>query len=80
MSDAEMLELFRRALRDVDPERDEDWAAVALDVDIESLGLDSIRNMELVGFLEDATGAALTDEDLADVRTLRDLGALLPAG
>jgi len=44
---------------------------------IASLGMDSVAIMELVGFLEEQLGIRLPDEDLAQVQTLADLGALI---
>jgi acyl carrier protein len=80
MTDAELIDLFRRALHEVDPERTDEWADLTLDRTIESLGLDSIKSMEMIGFVEDETDVTFEDEDLANVASLADLAALVQRG
>jgi acyl carrier protein len=80
MTDADLLDLLRRALHEVDPERADDWAELTLDRTIASLGLDSIKTMEMVGFVEDETDVTFDDEELADVETLAQLVALVRRG
>lgn len=80
MDDAKLLDMFRRALNDVDPDRADDWADLSLDRTIESLGLDSIKSMEMIGFVEEQADVVFEDEDLAEVETLTDLAKLVRAG
>jgi len=80
MNDAEVLALIRNALNDVVPDRAADWASIELSQTIEELGLDSISTMEMVGQLEDATGATFPDEELPKVNSLGDLATLVRKG
>jgi acyl carrier protein len=77
MNDAQILDLIRKALTQVVPERADDWAVVDLSKPIEELGLDSILTMEMVTALEDETGATFPDEELPKVNTLGDLARLV---
>lgn len=77
MTDAQILELVKKALHDVEPERTADWAMVTLDRTIQGLELDSIKTMEMVGFLEDHTDVVFEDDDLSRVQTLGDLARLI---
>ena len=53
------------------------FEGITLATTIESLGLDSIATMELVGHVEDELDITFPDEDLATVSTLADLGSLM---
>ena len=77
MSDTEMLDLIKEALADVAPHRTADFASIALEHTIESLELDSITTMEMVGFIEERLEITLEDEDLAEVKTLNQLANLV---
>lgn len=77
MTEAQILELVKKALHDVEPERTTDWAEVTLDRTIQSLELDSIKTMEMIGFLEDHTDVVFEDDDLSRVQTLEDLVFLI---
>lgn len=79
MTDAQILELVKKALHDVEPERTDDWAEVTLDRTIQSLELDSIKTMEMVGFLEDHTDVIFEDDELSRVVSLGDLARLIQA-
>ncbi len=76
MTDQEATELIRKALNEVVPDRAAEWETVSLDHTIESLNLDSIATMEMVGVLEDLTDSTFPDEALPKVNTLGDLAAL----
>lgn len=71
------LALIRNALLEVDPDRAAMWDDLDLDASIESLGLDSVRLMEMVGAIEDAADVTFPDEALPRLNTLGDLAALL---
>lgn len=75
-----VLSLIKRALAEVAPNRKADFDSVQLDTTIESLGLDSIATMEMVGFLEEEVDATFPDEDLAQVNALNDLAKLITSG
>jgi acyl carrier protein len=76
MTDNEILDLIKDALANVAPKRKEDFASVSLDQTVESLQLDSIATMEMVGYLEDKVDLTFPDEELAKVRKLNDLAVL----
>jgi acyl carrier protein len=76
-SDDEILIRLRAALDEVAPGRGDRLDAAAMDEPIGSLGLESVTLLELVGVLEERSGVLLHDDDLARVRSLRDLGTLL---
>jgi len=51
---------------------------------ISQLGMDSVAQMELVSWFEERLGVRIPDEELAKIRTIRDLrdvlAGLLPPG
>ena len=77
MTDETILGLIQEALFEVAPNRAEQFKGVTMDTTIESLSLDSIATMEMVGFLEDKVETAFPDEKLATVTTLSDLADLV---
>lgn len=77
MTDAEILDLIRRALNDVVPDRSDEWNDLDLSRSMEDLSLSSIDAMEMVNFLEDETDVTFPDEELPKVNHLSDLARLL---
>lgn len=77
MTDETIIGLIQEALFEVAPNRAESFKNITLDTTIESLSLDSIATMEMVGFLEDKVETAFPDEKLATVTTLNDLADLV---
>lgn len=77
MNDAEILDLLKKALLEVAPDRASEFNDVQMSNTIEDLQLDSIALMEMVGFLEDTLDATFPDEALPTVNTLADLGTLV---
>jgi len=75
MTDADIIGLVKEALFEVAPNQDFD--DLAMNTAIETLGLDSITTMEMVGFLEDRVDTTFPDEELAKVQAVKDLGALI---
>lgn len=71
------LALIRNALNEVDPGRATEWDALDLDASIESLGLDSVRLMEMVGAIEEAADVTFPDEALPKLNSLGDLARLI---
>jgi len=77
MNDETILGMIQEALFEVAPNRAESFKNLTMDTTIESLALDSIATMEMVGFLEDRVETAFPDEKLATVTKLSDLAALV---
>ena len=77
MTDETIIGLIQEALFEVAPNRTESFKNITLATTIESLSLDSIATMEMVGFLEDKVETAFLDEKLATVATLNDLADLV---
>jgi acyl carrier protein len=77
MTDPEILHLIRDSLAAVAPSRVADFKNIALETTIESLALDSIATMEMVGAIEDKIGATFPDEALAKVQKVGDLATLV---
>lgn len=77
MNETEILTLIKKALHEVAPEREADFANVTLDATIEDLDLDSVSTMEMVGFLEEEVDKIFPEEELAKVNKLGDLAALM---
>ncbi len=80
MNDAEILTLIREALAEVAPTRTADFISIAMDNQIEALGLDSIATMEMVNFIEERIDATFPDEELAKVQKIGDLAGLVRGG
>ena len=80
MEHEEILTLIKSALAEVAPTRTADFANVQFETSIESLGLDSIATMEMVGFIEESVDSTFPDEELAKVNHLKDLAGLITSG
>lgn len=80
MTDAQIIALIQDALADVAPTRKSDFADITTATTIESLGLDSIATMEMVGFLEEKVDATFPDEELTQVTKVGDLANLIRTG
>jgi acyl carrier protein len=79
MTDAQIVVMIQEALASVAPTRVADFQGLTLDATIESLGLDSIATMEMVGAIEDRISTTFPDEDLAKVQKISDLARLIRA-
>ena len=77
MNDESIISLIQEALFEVAPNRVDSFKNLTLETTIESLSLDSIATMEMIGFLEDKVETAFPDEKLATVTTLADLASLV---
>ena len=80
MNDAEIIGIIQKALLDVAPNRAGDFNDISLETTIESLGLDSIATMEMVGFLEEQVDTTFPDEELTAVSTVGHLANLIRNG
>lgn len=70
----DLIALFREAALQVANRR---FDGLTQDTLIASLGLDSVAVIEVIGSIEDETGARLTDEELKSLQTLGDLSRLV---
>jgi len=81
MANVNIAQLFSQAALEVNGKKLE---GLTKDTVISKLGLDSVAIMELISYFEEKLSIRLPDEDLANVKTLGDLGAVvktrLPAG
>ncbi|MGF1511225.1 MAG: acyl carrier protein [Myxococcota bacterium] len=74
-SKEEIIQLFKESVQEADPNVSVD--SVTEDTDIASLGLDSVMTMEVIGIMEERLNLRFPDEDLATIRSLKDLTALV---
>lgn len=76
-----MISLFQAAALEVNGKKLDGLTSSTV---ISKLGMDSVAVMELVSYFEEKLSIRMPDEDLAQVQTLGDLGALVkrlvPAG
>lgn len=81
MANVNITQLFTQAAQEVNGKKLE---GLTRDTVIAKLGLDSVAIMELISYFEEKLSIRLPDEDLANVKTLGDLAAVvktrLPAG
>ena len=80
MNEAQTIDLIRKALTEVAPNREADFANLDPNTKIEALGLDSIATMEMVSVIEDEVDTTFADEELAKVSHVRDLIGLIRGG
>ena len=74
MTHVNVIQLFSQAALEVNGKK---LSTLNRDTVIAKLGLDSVARMELVSYFEEKLDVRLPDEDLAQVRTLGDLGAVV---
>ena len=80
MNDTQIISLIKEALADVAPNRTSEFAGISTSTSIESLGLDSIATMEMVGFLEERVDKTFPDEELTQVTNVSHLANLIRTG
>ncbi|MEZ4316637.1 MAG: acyl carrier protein [Myxococcota bacterium] len=80
MTDAEIIGIIQEALADVAPNRAGEFDSISTSTTIESLGLDSIAIMEMVGFLEEKVDSTFPDEELTAVSNIGHLANLIRTG
>lgn len=80
MTNERVRELLAKALEKVAPDLGLHDKELDLTTPINELGLDSVTSMEMVCALEDAVGRRFDDQELAKVRRLDDLAAVLGRG
>lgn len=73
-SDREIIELFKSAVYEVDHKKLDD---IGPGTQLAQLGLDSVATMEVIGALEEKLNLQFPDEDLATLKSIGDLTALV---
>jgi acyl carrier protein len=73
-SDDEIIQLFKAAVYEVDQKQ---LGSVTPETQIANLGLDSVATMEVIGALEEKLSVRFPDEDLATLKSVGDLTALV---
>ena len=73
-NDEEIITMFREAVKEVE---NKELDNLALETDLAKLGLDSVATMEVIGVLEERLNVQFPDEDLANLKSLSDLTALV---
>ena len=73
-SDDEIIQLFKTAVYEVDHKQ---LGSITTDTEIAQLGLDSVATMEVIGALEEKLDMRFPDEELATLKSVGDLTALV---
>jgi acyl carrier protein len=73
-SDEEIINLFKTAVFEVDQKK---LGALTPETEIAALGLDSVATMEVIGALEEKLSVRFPDEELATLKSVGDLTALV---
>ncbi len=74
-SDKDIVELFKSSVKEVDHNIAVD--EVDTTTELASLGLDSVATMEVIGIIEERLDIRFPDEDLATLKSMADLTALI---
>lgn len=74
-TDQEIIELFKASVKEVDNNVKVD--NVDITTEISGLGLDSVMTMEVIGVMEEKLNIRFPDEDLATIKKMSDLAALV---
>ena len=75
MTNDDIIVLFKEAVREVDANTKLD--NLTTNTEIAKLGLDSVMTMEVIGVLEERLNVRFPDEDLATLKNVGDLTALI---
>jgi len=75
MTNNDIIVLFKEAVREVEANAELDNLTV--NTEIAKLGLDSVMTMEVIGVLEERLNVRFPDEDLATLKNIGDLTALI---
>lgn len=73
-TDEEIIKMFKAAVYEVDRKEIENVDATT---EIAHLGLDSVATMEVIGALEEKLSVRFPDEELATLKSVGDLTALV---
>jgi len=74
-TDDEIIEVFKQSVKEVDQRIEVD--AVDSSTSLSSIGLDSVMTMEVIGIMEERLEIRFPDEDLATLKNMGDLTALV---
>jgi acyl carrier protein len=70
-SENEIIELFKEAVAEVD--NSVKVKDITPATELASLGLDSVKTMEVIGVIEEKLGLRFPDEELNTIRSMADL-------
>jgi acyl carrier protein len=73
-TDDEIIQMFKAAVYEVD---NKTLGDLSHDTEIAGLGLDSVATMEVIGALEEKLSIRFPDEELATLKSVGDLTALV---
>lgn len=73
-TDEEIIQLFKAAVYEVDQKK---LGEINVSTEIAQLGLDSVATMEVIGALEEKLSIRFPDEELATLKSVGDLTALV---
>ena len=73
-TDEDIITLFKDAVREVENKEIEKIDGTT---DLADLGLDSVATMEVIGVMEERLNVQFPDEDLANLKSMSDLTALV---
>jgi acyl carrier protein len=73
-TDHDIIELFKAAVFEVDNKKLDQLTPAT---ELSALGLDSVQTMEVIGTMEEKLNLQFPDEDLATLRSVGDLTALV---
>lgn len=74
MANDDLITLFKDAAWQVGGHKFDD---ISMKTEIADLGIDSVELLEIFGYVEEETGVLLSDDDLATIENLGDLGELI---
>jgi acyl carrier protein len=74
-TDAEIIEVFKESVKEVDQRIEVD--GVDNSTALAAIGLDSVMTMEVIGIMEERLDIRFPDEDLATLKNMSDLTALV---
>lgn len=74
-TDEQIIELFKESVKEVDTNVKVD--SLAPSTELSAIGLDSVMTMEVIGVLEEKLNIRFPDEDLATLKKMSDLTALI---
>lgn len=73
-NEVELLSLFEEAAWEIAQKK---FKGIDIDTKITALGIDSVALYEIFGYVEEELDLELPDEELANVKTLRDLASIV---
>lgn len=71
----QIIEVFKESVKEVDQRIEVD--AVTGSTALAAIGLDSVMTMEVIGIMEERLNIRFPDEDLATLKSMGDLTALV---